>query len=167
MWWELAPHLGRLSPPLVKGQRRPSNAKPRGPQSQSGCFTEDKNLLPLPWIKLQYLGCPLLRAWFHYIAQHIYKRQKLCSTRRRVFQHTNIRAAEFAVATNIIDTIRYATCCDRLMLVVPGCLTQTGVPARSMSPAIVDEPLIDVQSVKLATSSTAVFACYTNPLTQD
>jgi hypothetical protein len=42
------------------------------------------------------------------------------------------------------------TCCDRLMLVVSGCLTQTGVPAGSMSPAIVDERLIDVQSVKLA-----------------
>jgi hypothetical protein len=68
--------------------------------------------------------------------------------------------ADFVVATNVVDTFS-----DRLMLVVFGCLTQTDVPAGSMSPAIFDERLMDVQSVKLAMSSTAVFACYTNPLT--
>jgi len=53
------------------------------------------------------------------------------------------------------------------MLVVFGCLTHTDVPAGSMSPPIVDERLMQVQFVKLAMSSTAVFAYYTNPLTQD
>jgi hypothetical protein len=43
---------------------------------------------------------------------------------------------------------------------------QSDVLAGSMSPAIVDERLIDVQSVKLVMSSVAVFAYYTNPLTQ-
>jgi uncharacterized membrane protein (DUF441 family) len=38
------------------------------------------------------------------------------------------------------------------MLVVSGCLKQTGVLAGSMSLAIDDERLIDVQSVKLARS---------------
>jgi len=61
--------------------------------------------------------------------------------------------AEFVVATNIVDT-----CCDRLMLVVFWCLTQTDVSERSMSPVIVSERLMDVQSVNLAMSSTAVFA---------
>lgn len=60
---------------------------------------------------------------------------------------------EFVVATNIGDT-----CCDRLMLVVFWCLTQTNVPEGSMSPVIVNERLMDVQSVKLAMSSNAVFA---------
>jgi len=69
--------------------------------------------------------------------------------------------AEFVVAVNVVDTF-----CDELMLVAIGCLTQTDVPAGSISPVIVDERLMDVQSVKLAMSSTAVFAYYTNPLTQ-
>jgi len=69
---------------------------------------------------------------------------------------------EFVVATNFVDTR-----CDRLMLVVFRCLTQTDVPAGSMSPAIVDERCMDVQSVNLAMSSTAVFAYYANPLAQD
>jgi len=70
--------------------------------------------------------------------------------------------AEFVVATNIVDT-----CCGRLMLVVFWCLTQINVPEGSMSPAIVNECLVDVQSVKLAMSSTAVVAYWTNPLKQD
>ena len=70
--------------------------------------------------------------------------------------------AEFVVATNVVDT-----CCGRPMLVLFRCLTQIDVPAGSMSPAIVDERLMDVQSVKLARSNIAVFAYYTNPLTQD
>lgn len=78
----------------------------------------------------------------------------------RIF--VQLEVSEFVVATNVVDI-----CCDRLMLVVFGCLTQTDVPAGSMSQAIVDERLMYVQSVKLAMSSTAVFAYYTNPRTQD
>jgi hypothetical protein len=88
-----APRLGRLSPPLVKSQRRSWNAMPRGPQSRCGRCIEQRNLLPLPCIKLGFLGCRVLRAWYHYFAQQIYKRQKLCSASRRDFLHTNIRAA--------------------------------------------------------------------------